>query len=89
MFEISMTTQAEHAYIHLNSLMRERIDQVLEQFEQGIFRHHNIKALHGQYSGSLRYRIGKWRIIFRIDHDQRIVWIEAITTRGGAYRSKD
>jgi mRNA interferase RelE/StbE len=84
-FEVRLTPQAEHAYTHLDSTIQDRVDQVLEQFEQENFKHPNIRALHGQYSGSLRYRLGKWRIIFKIDYAQRIVWIEAITTRGGAY----
>lgn len=86
MFEVSLTTQAEHVYTHLDSTMQKRVDRVMEQFEQGNFRHRNIRALRGQYAGSLRYRLGKWRIIFNVDHAHQTVWIEAITTRGGAYR---
>jgi len=85
-FEVRLTPQAEHVYIHLASTMQRRFDRVLEQFEQGNFSHHNIRALHGQYTNSLRYRLGKWRIVFNIDYVHQIVWIEAITTRGGAYR---
>jgi mRNA interferase RelE/StbE len=86
MFEVRLTTQAEHTYTHLDSTVRDRVDQVLEQLEQGNFSHHNICILRGQYAGSLRYRLGKWRIIFHIDHTHQIIWVEAITTRGGAYR---
>ncbi|MCH8296030.1 hypothetical protein IH992_33545 [Candidatus Poribacteria bacterium] len=56
------------------------------RFESGNFRHRNIRALHGRYAGNLRYRLGKWRIVFRVDHANGEVWIEAITTRDGAYR---
>ncbi len=86
MFEVKMTPQAEHAYNHLDSVTRARVDRVFRQFEQGNFRHPNIRALTGPYAGSLRYRLGGWRIVFRVDHANQIVWIEAITTRGRAYR---
>lgn len=86
MFEVRLTPQSERAYIHLDPKIQKRIDQILEKFEQGDFKHHNIIALHGQYEGSLRYRLGKWRIIFSVDYANSVVWIEAITTRGGAYR---
>lgn len=85
MFEVKLTTQAERAYQHLTKVVQERVDRILETFEEGNFRHRNIKALTGPYAGSLRYRIGDWRIVFRVDHKHHIVWIEAITTRGGAY----
>ena len=86
MFEVKLTPQAERAYTHLDSITQVRIDRVLAQFEQGNFRHRNIRALRGRYAGSLRYRLGKWRIVFRVDDANQVVWIEAITTRGGAYR---
>ena len=85
MFEVRLTPQAEHAYTHLGSVTRERVDRVFEQLEQSNFRHRNIRALRGRYAGSLRYRLGNWRIVFRVDYANRVVWIEAITTRGGAY----
>jgi mRNA interferase RelE/StbE len=86
MFEVKLTPQAERAYRHLNASVQERIDRVFETFEAGNFRHRNIRALRGSYAGSLRYRLGKWRIVFRVDYERNVVWIEAITTRGGAYR---
>jgi mRNA interferase RelE/StbE len=85
-FEVKLTPQAERAYINLDSTTRARVDRVFERFENGNFRHRNIRALHGRYAGSLRYRLGKWRIVFRVEHANHEVWIEAITTRGGAYR---
>jgi len=85
-FEIRLTPQAENVYTQIDSKTRERIDHVFENFEQGNLQHRNIRSLHGQYRGSLRYRLGKWRIIFRVNHTEEIIWIEAITTRGGAYR---
>ena len=86
MYEVRLSSSAEQVYVKLDRKMQERIDRVFEQMEQGIFRHNNICALHGPYTGSLRYRLGPWRIIFQVDSTHRKVWIEAITTRGGAYR---
>ena len=86
MFDIKLTPQAEHAYRHLRGKIRERVNRVFERLEQGIFHHRNISSLRGRYSGSLRYRLGNWRIVFHIDRETQVVWIEAITLRGGAYR---
>lgn len=86
MYEVNLTPQAERAYLHLDEKTQKRIDRVFERFERGEFQHHNIRALHGRFSGSLRYRLGLWRIVFRVDRPNRTIWIEAITTRGGAYQ---
>ena len=86
MFVVKLTPQSEKVYRRVDAKTRARFDRVFELFEQGEFRHPNIRALRGELAGSLRYRLGKWRIIFRIDYERKEVWIEAITTRGGAYR---
>lgn len=86
MYEVRLTKKAEKTYLQLDSETRQRVNQVFEYFEQGEFSHSNILALHGKFSGSLRYRLGSWRIIFHILHEDRIVWIETIALRGEAYR---
>ena len=86
MFEVSLTSQAEKIYLQVDSKTSNRFDKVFEQLEQGNFKHNNIRALQGPLAGSLRYRMGKWRIIFKINYVDNEVLIEAITTRGGAYR---
>lgn len=85
-FEIRLTAQAERIYRRLPVAVRNRVDVVFERFEHGDFTSSNITALHGPYKGRLRYRLGGWRIIFSVDRADTIVWIEAISTRGGAYR---
>ena len=85
--EVRITPQAERVYRRLDRAVRKRVDAVLEQLASGNFTSHNIVALHGKYAGSLRYRLGEWRIIFSVDRAQNLLWVEAISTRGGAYRS--
>ncbi len=86
MYEIRLTTQAKRVYAHLGDEEILRINKVFLSLEKGIFQHNNIKMLKGTLSGYLRYRMGAWRIVFRIDRVNQIVVIESLTTRGGAYR---
>ncbi|KDE46740.1 type II toxin-antitoxin system RelE/ParE family toxin [Geobacillus sp. CAMR5420] len=44
----------------------------------------DIKKLKGQ-DGLYRLRIGTYRVLFRIDHEERIIYIEAIGNRGDVY----
>jgi mRNA interferase RelE/StbE len=85
-YEVWLTTKAEKSYLKLDADTRQRMDRIFEHFEEGEFTHPNIHALRGRFSGSLRYRLGSWRIIFHILYKERIVWIESITHRGKAYR---
>ncbi len=86
MYEIRLTTQSKRSYSHLDPIIRQRINKVFTFLEEGNFQHKNITPLRGQLAGFLRYRVGDWRIVFRVDNEKRIVIIESITTRGGAYR---
>jgi mRNA interferase RelE/StbE len=45
----------------------------------------NVKRLHGRLSGRLRYRVGDYRVIYRIDEEAQIVHILAIVHRREAY----
>lgn len=86
MAEVRLTRQAERAYRRLPPPVRRRVDAVLGRLERDELEHADVRALRGPLAGSLRWRIGDWRIVFRRDREADVVWVEAITTRGGAYR---
>jgi mRNA interferase RelE/StbE len=46
----------------------------------------DIKKLHGEYKGSYRLRIGKIRIIFKIDFEGQIIYVKKADFRGGIYK---
>ena len=45
----------------------------------------DVKQMKG-YQGLYRLRIGTYRILFEINHTQKIVYIQAIDSRGGIYK---
>lgn len=45
----------------------------------------DIKRMKGQ-QGLYRLRIGTYRILFEINHTEKIVYIQAIDSRGGIYK---
>ena len=71
MHKVKLTLQAEQAYLKADSKLQSRMERVFEMLEQGRFQHKNIKALQGPLRGSLRYRLGDWRIVFRVDTLQK------------------
>lgn len=56
--------------------------------EEGIlpFRKMDIKKLEGNWKGFMRLRIGKSRVIFRIDKDKDEIYIYEIDFRGDVYK---
>lgn len=45
----------------------------------------DIKSLKG-YENLYRLRIGGYRILFNIDHEEKVVYIQAIGNRGDIYK---
>lgn len=45
----------------------------------------DIKLMKG-YQGLFRLRIGTYRILFEINHTEKLIYIQAIDSRGGIYK---
>ena len=86
MAEVRLSRQAERAYRRLSPAVRRRIDGVLARLERDEVDQGDVRALRGQLAGSFRWRVGDWRVVFHRDREVDVVWVETITTRGGAYR---
>ncbi len=48
-------------------------------------RHNNIKRLTGKLASRLRYRIGDWRVIYRVDDRARQVHVLLVAHRSEVY----
>lgn len=44
----------------------------------------NVKALRGR--DGYRLRVGDWRIIYRIDRGELVIWVIAVGSRGSIYQ---
>jgi mRNA interferase RelE/StbE len=53
--------------------------------EESPRQHPNIKALKGELAGRYRYRVGDYRVIYRIDDDAADVIVLLIKHRRDAY----
>ena len=75
-----------------NEKTKERIRLKLKgltlTIESGIipFRDMNIKRLHGEWKDFMKLRIGRIRVIFRIDKQKDEIYIYEIDYRGGIYK---
>jgi mRNA interferase RelE/StbE len=62
-----------------------RLARCFTQLETDPRRHNNIKRLTGEFTGRLRYRVGDWRVIYRIDDLARHVHVLVIAHRSEVY----
>jgi len=88
-WEIILTKPAVKIYDKSNKEMQRRLDRCFEEFdrcfeelEKNPLYGNNIMPLTGKLKGLYRYRVGDWRIIYRIFKEYMLVEIIAILTRG-------
>ena len=83
-FEVQFTDEAITDYRRLDTNMERRVNVALDALAQNPLFGPNITKLHGRYTGLYRYRVGRYRIIYRIDRQQRKCIIRGIRPRGKA-----
>ena len=85
MFDVRLSHEAAKYYQKLPPKLTRQINRALESLQHDPLAGPQIKRLRGSFEGSLRYRVGDLRVIYRIDLARRIVWVETIGPRGDVY----
>jgi len=86
-WEIILTRPAQRVYDKASGDIRRRLDGCFADLEKNPIYGNKIKPLTGQLRGLIRYRVGDWRVIFRLFKERKIVEIVAILPRSEAFRS--
>lgn len=84
-WEIILTRPSEKIYEKSDKEMKKRLDNCFGELEKDPLYSINIKPLTGKLKGLYRYRVGDWRVIYRISRETKVVEIIAILPRGNAY----
>ena len=70
-----------------SEILRRKLDRlVYPQIKEEPFFGNNIKKLKGNFSNTWRYRMGKFRLFYKVDRAEQIVFILTIENRKDAYR---
>ena len=72
MFEVILSPEVEAFYAGADRPLARKLARCFTQFERDPRRHNNIKRLTGQLVGHWRFRVGDWRVIYRISGPQGI-----------------
>jgi mRNA interferase RelE/StbE len=65
-----------------------RVKHVLNRMKNNPLGLSGIKSMVGDWAGYQRVRIGNIRIIFWIDEDKKVVYVDHIGPRGDVYKGK-
>jgi mRNA interferase RelE/StbE len=85
MFEVILSPEAEEFYAAADRPLARKLARGFAQLECEPRRHNNVKRLSGEFTGLLRYRVGDWRVIYRIDDQSSHVLILSIAHRREVY----
>jgi mRNA interferase RelE/StbE len=85
MFEVILSPDARDFYAGAERHLARRLARCFEQLESEPRRHNNIRRLSGALEGYFRYRVGDWRVIYRVDDAAEQVSVVAIAHRREAY----
>ncbi len=86
MYEVCLAAKACDFYRQADRPLARKLAGCFRQLETDPRRHRNIKRLKGTMAGRYRLRIGDYRVIYRIDEQERKVFVLSITHRSDAYR---
>ncbi|MGD0771105.1 MAG: type II toxin-antitoxin system RelE/ParE family toxin [Tepidisphaeraceae bacterium] len=77
MFEVLLSPPAGRYFDNADPPLRKRLERCFQQLRLDPYRHNNIKRLTGEFVGLLRFRVGDWRVIYRVDDSaSRVVVID-------------
>jgi len=81
MRRLSYRPAVESTLERMDTSNRNRIRKALETYASS--GSGDVRALHGEFRGLYRLRVGKWRVIFALESD--LVRVISIDNRGQAY----
>jgi mRNA interferase RelE/StbE len=85
MYDVRLSAKAQDFYRKADKPLAGKLARCFERLEQEPHFHPNIKPLKGSLAGSNRYRVGDYRVIYRIDDPQQVVHVLKIAHRSEVY----
>lgn len=85
MFDVILSPEAQEFYAAADRPLVRKLARCFTALERESRRHNNIKRLTGELAGLFRYRVGDWRVVYRIDDGARRVLVLVIAHRREVY----
>ena len=85
MYELRLSREAEKIFKRLQTDRKQQIERVFAEMRQNPFAG-DVRPLRGTASGSYRRRVGSLRIVFQLDQQEHVIWVETLGFRGNVYK---
>lgn len=85
MYHVELSRDARRFFERASAAFQRRLDRCFDQLKVEPRDAGNIKPLTGKLKGHYRYRVGDYRVIYRIDEKQQFVAVSKIAHRSAAY----
>ena len=85
MFRVELATSPRRFYAGAERPLASKLARCFSQLETDPRRHNNIKPLKGAFVGLHRFRVGDWRVVYRIDDARGVVYVLDIAHRCDIY----
>ena len=85
-WRVTWASTAQSYYKRMGREYQEKVREAVKELETGPLSPKNVNRLHGELEGLYRYRVGKFRMIFRVLKEDGEVRILAIASRGDIYK---
>jgi mRNA interferase RelE/StbE len=85
MYKVHLQPEAHRFYANADRPLAKKLARCFEQLERNPRSHPNITALKGPLAGFYRYRVGDYRVVYRINERGRVVIVVIIAHRREAY----
>jgi mRNA interferase RelE/StbE len=85
MFEVILSPEALAFYTDADRILAGKLARCFAQLESEPRRHANVKRLKGELAGLSRYRVGDWRVVYRMVESERCVFVLLIAHRRDVY----
>lgn len=85
MYRVVLSDSARRFYEKAAASLQRKLDRCFQVLAQDPYRHPNTKRLKGRLKGYYRYRVGVYRVIYRVEEANRLVIGALIVHRSDAY----
>lgn len=86
MFRVLLTDSARKLYERADRPLQQKLDRCFEQLRTDPHAHPNIKRLKGKLKHHFRYRLGDYRVVYRLEEGERLVIVLLVEHRSEVYQ---
>ncbi|MGD0387617.1 MAG: type II toxin-antitoxin system RelE/ParE family toxin [Tepidisphaeraceae bacterium] len=85
LYDLILAADAGRFFERADANLQRRLDRCFSVLRSEPRKHNNIKRLKGEFSHLLRYRVGDWRVVYRIEDAARLIVVVNIAHRRDVY----